>query len=388
MIRLSLGAVAALAFLLVAGGEARAADENRAAFFACDGYDPPTDRSDGVSFENNIAGILSTYARYTHRAEIAPGAGGVRSCDSALADPRVGPAHWMRKASLLRGRALHNLAAGDAAAALADLDLAEAAAPDRSELHFRRGMGNGIVLLRAYALRTLGRQKEAEALAMQAFAERPYSRQAILSALMAVGANADWSVIAALVDRFAELDPKLAATLQPTSGELADSPDLRAGLRDLASENGEMLKMLAAYLPEAEAPGRVPRYGSINLWDTEDGYVARNFKGASYLTVRMFGHRASGAIVEEMALLRAAELALKDKQPSVLVVERFDFRQSDAHTLYGMVLNTQPNGYRSDIGVLFRNPADAASADYRWRLLDAQKIIDTLGPIYLPPKRR
>ncbi|HTQ15429.1 MAG TPA: hypothetical protein VMH86_16285 [Rhizomicrobium sp.] len=170
----------------------------------CDGYGAPSDEGDGMTSYANVLGIFnpSGYGT-TGLSATFTGQQGVQACTDALTD--VPDAHWMRKVSLLRARAIHHLEAGDAKAALADLDLADAAVKDPSDVYYARSLGWGLKIVRAYAMKQDGQKAEAEARAMAALAERPYNRQDIASADMVLqpnGAQADEDEVLRDIARF------------------------------------------------------------------------------------------------------------------------------------------------------------------------------------------
>ncbi|NEX95404.1 hypothetical protein, partial [Caulobacter sp. 17J65-9] len=109
---------------------------------------------------------------------------GVRMCDAALAADTLPAAFDLRRASLLRARALHRLALNDVKGALADLELARAAAGPASRSAFDRSLGVGVDYVQAYALGMAGDTAGARALVRSTFAKRPYSRQSALAALI------------------------------------------------------------------------------------------------------------------------------------------------------------------------------------------------------------
>ncbi len=112
------------------------------------------------------------------------GATGIADCTAALSD--LSDRFWMRRVSLLRARAIHRLETQDVAGALADLDVAAAAAHD-DDAFYTRSLGLGLKLTQAYALRLKGDQAQADAIAAAALQARPYNRQVSLSALIAIG---------------------------------------------------------------------------------------------------------------------------------------------------------------------------------------------------------
>lgn len=96
-------------------------------FAVCDGHDAPQPKKKLKPGEVQPV--------YRGGAAIGPargefprgfGMGGIAACERALVDPLLDPAFWRRRATLLQGRAIHELAVGNGKAALATLDEADA----------------------------------------------------------------------------------------------------------------------------------------------------------------------------------------------------------------------------------------------------------------------
>jgi hypothetical protein len=115
-----------------------------------------------------------TEAEY-RRNQTAIGAEAIPACDRALADPRLQPAFWLRRAHLLQAKALHLIAAKDYEAALRVLDRSDAAAPTPQSPHFAGSVALGNSALRGLALGLLGRKDESKRALGSIVAARPYS---------------------------------------------------------------------------------------------------------------------------------------------------------------------------------------------------------------------
>jgi hypothetical protein len=161
-----------------------------------------------------------------------PGQAGIAACDAALRDPLLTPELWMRRVTLLRARAVHDLSIGDTKTAFSDLDAAEAAAKDQSFL-YQRGLKLGIDLVRAYALRQAGKQGEAETLAIKAWSSRPYERHVIISALTAIGPKGDRATFDTLLQAWARVEPEALSALYLEAydaGRFDDATSMRDAL--------------------------------------------------------------------------------------------------------------------------------------------------------------
>lgn len=157
-------------WLLLAAGmmvAAPAMASDKRDFETCDGRVHPGKQADGLRGEatqSSVGGLGSSTANT------------IAACTRALESPRLLPTQTLRKAHLLRARAAAWLKAGDAAKALADLDLAEAAVADRASDRFhQRSMGVSLQLLRSLALAQSDALAKAAPLARAAMAARPYA---------------------------------------------------------------------------------------------------------------------------------------------------------------------------------------------------------------------
>lgn len=137
-------------------------------FERCDGLIHPARAADGMRGEAATPFYL--------RGNL--GGADIAACDRAIASPRLLPTQTLRRAHLLRARAAQYLQVGNVQAALADLDAATAATADRANDRFyKRSMGISLDLLRALAHLKGGNTTQAQALARNVMAERPYSSQ-------------------------------------------------------------------------------------------------------------------------------------------------------------------------------------------------------------------
>lgn len=193
------------ALALAAGLAAAPAAANEKQDFAnCDGRIHPARADDGMRGE-------SSPPRWG--LDLRNPTSGISACDRALASSRLLPTQSLRRAHLLRARAVKKIEAGRAAEALADLDLAAKAISERaSDPFFARSMGVSLNLLKATALVSSGGDlAEARRLAGAALAARPYSLQVQrlgAEVLHAAGAGESSAWTAA-----AKLEPAISSTL-------------------------------------------------------------------------------------------------------------------------------------------------------------------------------
>lgn len=204
-------------------------------FVSCDGYGAPNEHGDGITKE--ATGFLGIFRPEPGRGDTRLvgtvfSRAGIAACDAALDDTRLAPAYWMRRVSLIRARAIHRLAMGDDAGALADLDAASTIAREHPDPLFDRSLGLGIRLFRAFALAELGKKQEAAA-DLDAIADaRPFAgglqRSTGLIRLMATG---DWTRFRADLLRTSRTNPEQLLPLfyvDLQEGKFADAIAIRS----------------------------------------------------------------------------------------------------------------------------------------------------------------
>jgi hypothetical protein len=152
-------------------------------FSGCDGLKKPKRKDDGMRGD-------ATVSSFRGIRNSSP-AGVVSSCNRALANKKLRPEQTLRRAHLLRARAVANLELGKLDKALVDLDAAETELTGyRGEFFFDRSMGASLDLLRAIVLSDKGQGDEAVALAEGAAAKRPYAMQIQQAATLVRDLNA------------------------------------------------------------------------------------------------------------------------------------------------------------------------------------------------------
>jgi tetratricopeptide (TPR) repeat protein len=157
---------AALLSALACTGQANASDTD--IFAGCDGNGKPGKSADGLSYPQNTI-RYGDYASGSSQATIA-------ACTGALAHPKLLPTQNLRRARLLRARATAQLRADKLPEALADIDLASAAAgTSEGDALYKRSMAVSLGLLRALVYDQMGNREEALRLARESAAARPYS---------------------------------------------------------------------------------------------------------------------------------------------------------------------------------------------------------------------
>lgn len=93
--------------------------------------------------------------------------------------------------------------------------------------------------------------------------------------------------------------------------------------------------------------------------------------------VEFIGNTPSQQLVEEMTLLRSAELAREAKKPAFEIVARKDYQRVMNTMQYGRTISSTPQGFKTEFTVRFLDKAEGNA-----RALDAAAVIDSLGPLY------
>ena len=113
--------------------------------------------------------------------------------------------------------------------------------------------------------------------------------------------------------------------------------------------------------------GGIPRTSGFEQTESEDGSIK----------VEYTGNTTSGAVVQEMTLLRAAEIAQAAGKSHFHISGREDFQRYLTMTQYGVEQSRTLTGYKTDMTIRLLD-----SPDGQPHAIDAVEIIDALGPIY------
>lgn len=186
--------------------------QSRSDFEACDGYGSPTGNGDGMTREaTGLFGLIAVLGSSGNTRRSTPdlGAGGVNACDRALADPRLVDKHWLRKASLLRARAIQNLAAARTDQTIADLDRAATATRLPDDPFIKRSMMLGIDVVRGYALAQKGDSAAGRKMVILAQRQRPFDRALGLAIMVLLLDDESGGEGLQSIHSVARLDPRM-----------------------------------------------------------------------------------------------------------------------------------------------------------------------------------
>jgi len=226
-----------------------------------------------------------------------------------------------------------------------------------------------------------------------------------IEARAAVAEGHPMDAVGALVATSLPRDAMSLELLTTLKGAVPDNGRLVADIASFAAELDEKRKeALAAVIPEAllapETPRAVIDYekarpnilgalvgGALSMGTSLLGGIKRTdgFRSTANADgttkVEFIGNTPSAALVQEMTLLRAAEVTRAAGKPSFVIVGRQDFSRRMTTTRYGVEVSSVPTGYKTELTIRF---VDAGAEPDR--ALDALTIIDALGPLYYEEK--
>ncbi|HYG28785.1 MAG TPA: hypothetical protein VD887_01070 [Allosphingosinicella sp.] len=299
-------------------GLAAPAAAQQADFRACDGFRAPGRDADGMQrrarpiFSTMLPVLGTTIPRELTREA---GAAGIKACDDALASPLLLPAYALRRASLLRARGLYRLAAREDQAALADFAASDEAAAAANDLYYRRSLGLGTALLRAYAHHLGGRRDDAVAGARAVLEARPTDPESGSAAAdLILAATGDWDVYTQTVRGVARYDPGLLVPLYIVST-----------LRGRFEEALALQPQIVFGVPSTRGGSLVGGRGSL---------IANNFMtqldidGSGAFARAALGRRAE-AEAEIAALAERVEAALRAPTPPAPEADQREYRRAN-----------------------------------------------------------
>lgn len=184
-------------------------------------------------------------------------------------------------------------------------------------------------------------------------------------AAAAASAGGEAPELPPLGEKLERKSPKLAAL----AGDLLMRPESERKLIDYQQSRPDILGALVggAFSLGTSLLGGIPRTSGFKETENADGSVK----------VEYTGNTTSGAVVQEMTLLRAAEVAQAAGKSHFHIADRSDFQRYLTMTQYGVERSRTLNGYKTELTINL-----LASAEGQPQAIDAVSIIDNLGPIY------
>lgn len=110
--------------------------------------------------------------------------------------------------------------------------------------------------------------------------------------------------------------------------------------------------------------------------DRRDGFRSEQNDDGT-MSVEFVGNTTSGPMVQEMTLLRAAELAQGAGRSEFVIVNRNDYARYLISKQYGVEVSRVPTGYKTELKVRFLDEDETDEA-----MLNSLQLIDDLGPFY------
>ena len=168
------------------------------------------------------------------------------------------------------------------------------------------------------------------------------------------------------LQRRAERKPLQLASL---ADSLLMRPESERKLIDYQKSRPDVLSALVggAFSLGTSLLGGIPRTSGFEEVENADGSI----------TVEYTGNTTSGAVVQEMTLLRAAEMAQAKGKSHFHIRSRKDFQRYLSKTQYGIEQSRTLTGYKTEVVIDL-----ADNNEERPHAIDAVAVIDALGPIY------
>lgn len=171
----------------------------------------------------------------------------------------------------------------------------------------------------------------------------------------------------------------------PASKRQVDARLLFAGLPTY--EGGDVVDVATSenpvsnFLFGSSTPAKKPQrnsYSSGTGFFKAAGFKSKPMKDGVGTTIIFTGDASSSFAVEEMTLLRAADLAGEAGKARLLILDKRDFTRSTQMTVNGSPRgNATPAGFITELDVLFTDRADE-------RAIPVVDIIASLAPVYRP----
>lgn len=157
------------------------------------------------------------------------------------------------------------------------------------------------------------------------------------------------------------------ARLSGMADNLLIRPESQRKLIDYEKSRPNILGALvgAAFSMGTTLLGGIDRTAGFRSTPNEDGSIK----------VEYTGNTTSGPVVQEMTLLRAAELAREAGKSHFHVVGRNDYQRYLTQTMNGVPMNRTLTGYKTELTIRLLGAGEADA-------LDAVAVIDALGPVY------
>lgn len=246
---------------------------------------------------------------------------------------------------------------------------AKADAPDLVAL-FSEGLVEPRLRL-AEARIALAEGRTADAEAMTIGGKIPVNAAALdlLEALARSKPGASTATVKSSEAIVAEIDKQRGRSLGKLASTLLIAPESPRTLIDYKQSRPNILAALVggALSMGTSLLGGIQRTEGFRSATNPDGTVK----------VEYIGGTPSAPMVQEMTLLRAAELAKAAGKPRFAIVDRKDYARFLTMSRYGVEESRTPSGYKTELTVRFVDAGADEAASF-----DTVALIDALGPLY------
>ncbi|CAN5441229.1 hypothetical protein BH10PSE3_BH10PSE3_29430 [soil metagenome] len=137
----------------------------------------------------------------------------------------------------------------------------------------------------------------------------------------------------------------------------------------------------AKALPPLERADR--SYSKQSAWFKPNGFKDKKTADGKGASIEFSGALSTHAAVEEMMLLRAAQLTRDAGKTGFVIRERADYQQYMVQTRYGAEVSRSANGFKTTAEIEFIDAPPAETSD--GLVFNAEKVWNDLSPIYTTP---
>lgn len=152
----------------------------------------------------------------------------------------------------------------------------------------------------------------------------------------------------------------------------------------------DFLNSLFTKLPSLEMKSKINSYSGKVWFFKENGFSEKTLDDGTH-KIEFLGNSSSITIVDEMTLLRAAELAKKASRTGFIIIDLKNYERKRYSTYNGLRVGGDIHaGYITSIRVAF---VDSKNIPKKWqthkgRVFDAEEVWQDLAPIYISSNKR
>ena len=152
------------------------------------------------------------------------------------------------------------------------------------------------------------------------------------------------------------------------------------------------LKGLFKSLPETETQERIAAYRQDFAWlgvqwGPKSGFTLEEHPADGFTTIKFESPKAPLSLLEDMALLKAADIARQAGKAGLVILDRRNINHiiNNGMAARGSLLS----GYESQLDFVAVDPTAPPPAyqNARWRIVDANAVYGALAPLYIPSEQ-